>query len=214
MALDKLKRIFSSSIEPMEDEYIEIDLEQEKGRENKVLVKLFVLRQYEDVNQILNALRDGYTIAIIDFRILKQKDPIELKRAVSKIKKTIATHLRDAFLPSLKEKIKGREKIIAESETIKKTVQFSHIKPNTVVTAAKTAPKPKQAKKNTVGEIISTMKRSAAITAHVSQFSNIFTSFFSHFFGHKDNLYFIIISLTNQSHLVYIRKINLKEAAT
>jgi len=89
MALDKLKRIFSSSIEPMEDEYIEIDLEQEKGRENKVLVKLFVLRQYEDVNQILNALRDGYTIAIIDFRILKQKDPIELKRAVSKIKKTI-----------------------------------------------------------------------------------------------------------------------------
>ena len=36
----------------------------------------------------------------------------------------------------------------------KNTAQFSHIKPNTVVTAAKIAPKPKH-KENTVGEIIS-----------------------------------------------------------
>ena len=57
--------------------------------ENKVLVKLFVLKQYEDVNEILNALREGYTIAIIDMKILRQKDSIELKRAISKIKKTI-----------------------------------------------------------------------------------------------------------------------------
>jgi len=70
------------------DEYIEIDLGQEE-QANKVAVKLFVLKQYEDVNRILNALREGYTIAIIDFKILKQKDAIELKRAVSKIKKTV-----------------------------------------------------------------------------------------------------------------------------
>ena len=85
-----IKKLFSSSIGNLgEEEYIEIDLEQEKGRESKIIVKLFVLKQYEDINNILNALRDGYTIAIIDFKILKQKDPIELKRAVSKIKKTI-----------------------------------------------------------------------------------------------------------------------------
>jgi len=90
MVLDRIKRAFSGSIgEVMEDEYIEIDLEQEGGKENKVIVRLFVLTQYEDVNNILNALRDGYTIAIIDFKVLKQKDPIELKRAVSKIKKTV-----------------------------------------------------------------------------------------------------------------------------
>jgi len=47
-----------------------------------------VLKQYEDVTEILNALREGYTIAIIDIKILRQKDPIELKRAVSKVKKT------------------------------------------------------------------------------------------------------------------------------
>jgi len=89
MVLDKIKKAFSSSIGDMEDEYIEIDLEQEGGKENKVLVKLFVLKDYEDVNNTLNALREGYTIAIIDFKVLKQKDPIELKRAVSKIKKTV-----------------------------------------------------------------------------------------------------------------------------
>ena len=73
----------------MGDEYLEIDLDQESDRENKVSVKLFSLKQYEDVNSILDSLREGYTIAIIDFKTLKQKDPIELKRAVSKIKKTV-----------------------------------------------------------------------------------------------------------------------------
>ena len=34
-------------------------------------------------------MREGYTIAIIDIKVLRQKDPIELKRAISKIKKTI-----------------------------------------------------------------------------------------------------------------------------
>ena len=90
MVFNKIRKAISSSMgNGEEEEYIEIDLEHEKGKENKVFVKLFVLKQYEDVNRILEALRSGYTIAIIDFRILKQKDPIELKRAVSKIKKTI-----------------------------------------------------------------------------------------------------------------------------
>ncbi len=73
--------------ESMDNDYLEIDLEQEE-KENKVMVKLFVLKHYEDVTSVLNALREGYTIAIIDIKVLRQKDPIELKRAVSKIKKT------------------------------------------------------------------------------------------------------------------------------
>ncbi len=63
-------------------------MENGKEKESKVVVKLFVLKQYDDVNPILNALREGYTIAVIDIKTLRQKDPIELKRAVSKIKKT------------------------------------------------------------------------------------------------------------------------------
>ena len=55
---------------------------------NKVLVKPFVLKNYDNVDEILNSLRAGYTIAIIDIKPLKSKDIVELKRAVSKIKKT------------------------------------------------------------------------------------------------------------------------------
>jgi SepF-like predicted cell division protein (DUF552 family) len=69
-------------------DFIEIDLEQEKT-ESKVLVKTFTLKSYDDINPILNALREGYTIALIDIKSLKAKDVIELKRAISKIKKTI-----------------------------------------------------------------------------------------------------------------------------
>ena len=89
MVFDKIKKAWSGSTsdEDFDDEYLEIDLGQEE-KPNKVLVKLFVLKQYEDVNEILNVLREGYTIAVIDIKILRQKDPIELKRAVSKIKKT------------------------------------------------------------------------------------------------------------------------------
>jgi len=90
MVIDTIKRVFSNALgESGEDEYLEIDLEQEGNKQAKILVKLFTLNQYEDINVILNALRDGYTIVIVDFRVLKQKDPVELKRAVSKIKKTI-----------------------------------------------------------------------------------------------------------------------------
>ncbi len=46
------------------------------------------MKEYEDANQVLNSLREGYTIAVVDIKVLKKKDPIELKRAVSKIKKT------------------------------------------------------------------------------------------------------------------------------
>ena len=89
MVFKKIKEAFTSSGEDsIDNEYLEIDLEQEK-KENKVLVRLFVLKDYEDSNLVLNALREGYTIAVIDIKTLKKKDPIELKRAVSKIKKTI-----------------------------------------------------------------------------------------------------------------------------
>jgi len=51
-------------------------------------VRPFVLKSFEDVNPILNSLREGYAIAVIDIKPLKAKDVIELKRAISKIKKT------------------------------------------------------------------------------------------------------------------------------
>ena len=72
----------------MSSDFIEIDLEKEKSN-SKVLVKTFTLKVYEDINPILNSLREGYTIAVIDIKHLKSKDVVELKRAISKIKKTV-----------------------------------------------------------------------------------------------------------------------------
>jgi len=90
MVFDKIKKVFSSGTpdEEIGEEYLEIDLDKEE-KEHKILIKLFALKKYEDINEILSALREGYTIAVVDIKILRQKDSIELKRAVSKIKKTI-----------------------------------------------------------------------------------------------------------------------------
>ncbi|MBT4165519.1 cell division protein SepF [archaeon] len=85
MVFEGIKRAFGGEEES--DEYIEIDLGRE-ARKAKVIVRPFVLKSFEDVTPILNSLREGYTIAVIDINQLRAKDIIELKRAISKIKKT------------------------------------------------------------------------------------------------------------------------------
>jgi SepF-like predicted cell division protein (DUF552 family) len=87
MVFDRFKKMIGKGEESSPD-FIEIDLEKEKSN-SKILIKTFILKVYEDINPILNCLREGYTIAVIDIRTLKSKDVIELKRAVSKIKKTV-----------------------------------------------------------------------------------------------------------------------------
>ncbi|MBU3913815.1 MAG: cell division protein SepF [Nanoarchaeota archaeon] len=87
MVLKKLKELFGSS--PQEAEYLEIDLNSTEPKKSKILVRPFVLKQFDDVNEILNSLREGYTIAVIDMKSLRAKDVVELKRAISKIKKTV-----------------------------------------------------------------------------------------------------------------------------
>jgi len=87
MAFNPFKKMMGRDDEFSPD-FIEIDLEQEKS-DSKILIKTFALKIYEDINPILNALREGYTIAVIDIKTLKSKDVIELKRAISKIKKTV-----------------------------------------------------------------------------------------------------------------------------
>ena len=87
MALkDMFSKLFKADEAP---EYIEIDLGQSPAEKTtKVLVRPFILKKFDDTPEILNSLREGYTIAVIDMKPLKDKDVIELKRAVSKIRKT------------------------------------------------------------------------------------------------------------------------------
>lgn len=71
-----------------EEEYVELSSDQEAQPEAKILVKPFNLEDFDDVKPILDDLREGYTIPLINIRPLKDKDLVELKRAINKLKKT------------------------------------------------------------------------------------------------------------------------------
>jgi len=76
-----------SKEEEFGDDYVEIDLGHEP-KKSKIKVRPFVLKNFDGVTDILNSLREGYTIAVVDIKQIKQKDVIELKRSIAKIKKT------------------------------------------------------------------------------------------------------------------------------
>ncbi len=69
-------------------DYVEVNPNQSKPADNRVIVRPFVIEDFEDIKLILESLRDGRTIALINIQPLKDKDLIELKRAINKIKKT------------------------------------------------------------------------------------------------------------------------------
>jgi len=72
------------------EDYLEIDTEgvAKKESKHKVMVKPFVINEFSDIKAPLDALREGYTIALINIRPIKDRDLIELKRVVNKLKKT------------------------------------------------------------------------------------------------------------------------------
>ena len=88
--LSKIKEKFLSRDVSLDDtsDYIEIDTSVDRGPKAKVLVRPFFIEDFADIKPALDALREGTTIALINIRPLKEKDIIELKRAVSKLKKT------------------------------------------------------------------------------------------------------------------------------
>ena len=73
--------------EAKETGYVELGAE-EGGKEAKIIVKPFILQDFEGIKPILDALREGRTISLVNIRPLKEKDLVELKRAVNKLKKT------------------------------------------------------------------------------------------------------------------------------
>ena len=88
--LAKLKEKFSGpKYDEMEKEteYVELENDNETLR-SKVVVRPFMLEQFDDVKPVLDSLREGYTIALVNIRPLKDKDLVELKRAINKLKKT------------------------------------------------------------------------------------------------------------------------------
>lgn len=91
-ARDKIAQSFAKSNEEYPDEvsedYVEIDVESAKKGKDKVLVRPFVIEDFTDIKPTLDALREGMTIALINIRPIKERDIVELKRTVNKLKKT------------------------------------------------------------------------------------------------------------------------------
>ncbi len=110
------------------EDYLEIDTEKlGKTPKAKIMIRPFVIKEFEDVKAALDALREGYTIALVNIRPLKDKDIIELKRAVNKLKKTcdaingdIAGFSEDWIVvtPSFAHVFRG-EQPVAKTEQVK-----------------------------------------------------------------------------------------------
>lgn len=87
--LDSLKAKFSGpKYDELEAEEGYVELDTEGVEKSKVLVRPFQLDDFEDVKPVLDSLREGFTIALVNIRPLKDRDLVELKRAINKIKKT------------------------------------------------------------------------------------------------------------------------------
>jgi SepF-like predicted cell division protein (DUF552 family) len=93
---NQLSRKFSSSSstepsstgEPAQTaDYLEISHDQGDSK-SKARVQQFVIEDFEDIKPVLDSLRTGMTVALVNIRPLKDRDIVELKRAVNKLKKT------------------------------------------------------------------------------------------------------------------------------
>ena len=71
-----------------EEEYVEIGQDTIAESKSKIIVRPFVMKDFDDIKPVLDSLREGYTIALVNIRPLKEKDLVELKRAINKLKKT------------------------------------------------------------------------------------------------------------------------------
>ena len=91
--INKIKNSFKadyddSDLSANDEEYVELNTTVTEDGSKQVIVRPFVIEDFSDVKIILDTLRNGNTIALVNIRPLKDKDLIELKRAISKLKKT------------------------------------------------------------------------------------------------------------------------------
>ena len=89
---DKLKGRMSGASdildEAEEEGYVELGADSGSQAASKITVRPFVISDFESIKPILDSLREGHTIALVNIKPLKDKDIVELKRAINKIKKT------------------------------------------------------------------------------------------------------------------------------
>ena len=85
---EKIQGGYSDYPDEFKEDYVEIDTKKNIGPKSKIVIRPFIIRDFPDIKPALDSLREGYTIALVNIGPLKEKDLVELKRAVNKLKKT------------------------------------------------------------------------------------------------------------------------------
>ncbi|MFT4250118.1 MAG: cell division protein SepF [Candidatus Woesearchaeota archaeon] len=82
--------VSSQDVVGVEEQYVELSsVGSRQSANSKIIVRPFVLEDFSDVKAIVDVMREGYTIALVNIAPLKEKDVVELKRAINKLKKTV-----------------------------------------------------------------------------------------------------------------------------
>lgn len=71
-----------------EEQYLEISPSEVVDSKAKITIRPFIIKEFQDIKPALDGLREGHIIALVNIKPLKDKDIVELKRAVNKLKKT------------------------------------------------------------------------------------------------------------------------------
>ena len=71
-----------------EEDYVELTADGDVPKA-RIVVRPFIVQDFSDIKPVLDSLREGYTIALINMGPLREKDSVTLKRAIDKIKKTL-----------------------------------------------------------------------------------------------------------------------------
>ncbi len=78
----------SDMFEGTQQEYVELENERILDPKSKLIVRPFSIEEFGDIKPVLDCLREGHTIALVNIKPIKDKDLVELKRAINKLKKT------------------------------------------------------------------------------------------------------------------------------
>lgn len=73
--------------EEFAEDYVELTSEKEVTK-TRVVVRPFIIEDFADIKPAIDSLREGYTIALVNVAPIRERDMVELKRAVNKLKKT------------------------------------------------------------------------------------------------------------------------------
>lgn len=75
-----------SKIDGTEDEGESYVALEGRKYDQKLQVKTYALTEFEDIKKISKSVREGQSVVLVDLKPLKEKDIIDLKRSVNKLK--------------------------------------------------------------------------------------------------------------------------------